>query len=224
MRWLSCVHAASHKRDNYCCHILQTMQIDRIFTCTSDKNVMAGRSVLENSTRNTSTMGVKMLARATAQKGAGQVVRASIPYIRSDVPIFIIFRALGFVSDRDILEHIVYSFEDNEMMEALRPSIEESQPIQSQEVSLVLCLVSHNICVVLFAASADWLYCNCLGMHTALLLPFVRPLFCTALMLCTHAAQEVDMVISADLALFDVCLFLSLNRLVQLNAGVAGGS
>ena len=79
-------------------------------------------------------MGVKMLSRATAHKGAGQVVRATVPYIRSDIPIFIIFRALGFVSDRDILEHIVYSFEDNEMMEALRPSIEESQPIQSQEV------------------------------------------------------------------------------------------
>lgn len=83
-------------------------------------------------------MGVKMLSRATAHKGAGQVVRATIPYIRSDVPIFIIFRALGFVSDRDILEHIVYSFEDNEMMEALRPSIEESQPIQSQEVGAQL--------------------------------------------------------------------------------------
>ena len=110
------------------------------------------RSVLENSTRNTSTMGVKMLARATAQKGGGQVVRATIPYIRSDVPIFIIFRALGFVSDRDILEHIVYSFEDNEMMEALRPSIEESQPIQSQEVSPNLhCLFGNAACSV-FAA------------------------------------------------------------------------
>lgn len=101
---------------------------------TCDIQLLSDRSVLENSTRNTSTMGVKMLSRATAHKGAGQVVRATIPYIRSDVPIFIIFRALGFVSDRDILEHIVYSFEDNEMMEALRASIEESQPIQSQEV------------------------------------------------------------------------------------------
>lgn len=110
----------------------------------ADTVLPCNRSVLENSTRNTSTMGVKMLSRATAHKGAGQVVRATIPYIRSDVPIFIIFRALGFVSDRDILEHIVYSFEDNEMMEALRPSIEESQPIQSQEV--VLCLSCFHIC------------------------------------------------------------------------------
>lgn len=93
-------------------------------------------------------MGVKMLSRATAHKGAGQVVRATIPYIRSDVPIFIIFRALGFVSDRDILEHIVYSFEDNEMMEALRASIEESQPIQSQEVQLCLAIICTQLVAI----------------------------------------------------------------------------
>ena len=29
----------------------------------------------------------------------------------------IVFRALGFVADRDILEHIVYDFDDPEMME-----------------------------------------------------------------------------------------------------------
>lgn len=30
------------------------------------------------------------------------------------------FRALGFVSDRDILEHIIYDFDDPEMMEMVR--------------------------------------------------------------------------------------------------------
>lgn len=39
-------------------------------------------------------------------------------------------------ADRDILEHIVYDYEDTEMMEALRPSIEEAQPVQSQELAL----------------------------------------------------------------------------------------
>lgn len=29
----------------------------------------------------------------------------------------IVFRALGFVADRDILEHIIYDFDDPEMME-----------------------------------------------------------------------------------------------------------
>ena len=64
---------------------------------------------------------------------SAQAMRATIPYIRSDVPILVVFRALGFVADRDILEHIVYDFEDTEMMEALRPSIEEALPINSQE-------------------------------------------------------------------------------------------
>jgi hypothetical protein len=39
-------------------------------------------------------------------------------------------------ADRDILEHIVYDYNDTEMMEALRPSIEEAQPVQSQELAL----------------------------------------------------------------------------------------
>jgi hypothetical protein len=39
-------------------------------------------------------------------------------------------------SDRDILQHIVYDFNDSEMMEALRPSIEEAQPINTQMLAL----------------------------------------------------------------------------------------
>ena len=63
-------------------------------------------------------------------------LHVTLPYIRSDIPIFIAFRALGFVADKDILEHIVYDFGDNEMMDLLRPSIEEAQVIQSQAVAL----------------------------------------------------------------------------------------
>ena len=79
-------------------------------------------------------MSVKMLSRAGARGSHGQRLYCTIPYIRSDVPIFILFRALGFVSDKEILEHIVYTFEDAEMMEALRASIDEAAPIMTQEV------------------------------------------------------------------------------------------
>jgi len=47
----------------------------------------------------------------------GQRITAIIPYIRQEIPIIIVFRALGFVSDRDILEHVIYDFDDPEMME-----------------------------------------------------------------------------------------------------------
>ncbi|OWK13599.1 POLR2B, partial [Cervus elaphus hippelaphus] len=78
------------------------------------------RSCLENSSRPTSTIWVSMLARGGqgAKKSAiGQRIVATLPYIKQEVPIIIVFRALGFVSDRDILEHIIYDFEDPEMME-----------------------------------------------------------------------------------------------------------
>jgi len=45
-----------------------------------------------------------------------------------------VFRALGFVADKDILEHICYDFSDTQMMELLRPSLEEAFVIQNQQV------------------------------------------------------------------------------------------
>lgn len=84
-------------------------------------------------------MAVKMLSRgARGPTGLGQTIVVNVPYIRSDIPILVLFRALGFVADKDILEHIVYNFEDVEMMEALRPSIEEAFPVQDQNVSIAL--------------------------------------------------------------------------------------
>ena len=65
--------------------------------CCLKPRCLARRSVLENSTRNTSSISVRMLAKSAAKGGAGQCIRATLPYIRSDVPIIIIFRALGFV-------------------------------------------------------------------------------------------------------------------------------
>jgi DNA-directed RNA polymerase II subunit RPB2 len=64
------------------------------------------------------------------------VIRVTLPYIRTEIPLFVVFRALGFVADKDILEHIVYDFGDDEMMGLLRPSIEEAMVIQSQAVAL----------------------------------------------------------------------------------------
>jgi len=97
------------------------------------------RSCLEHSSRPTSTLWVNMMARGGqgAKKGAiGQRVISILPYIKQEIPIIIVFRALGFVSDRDILEHIIYDFDDPEMMEMVKPSIDEAFVIQEQNVAL----------------------------------------------------------------------------------------
>ncbi|XP_067658065.1 DNA-directed RNA polymerase II subunit RPB2 [Haliotis asinina] len=97
------------------------------------------RSCLEHSSRPTSTLWVNMMARggSGAKKSAiGQRIVSILPYIKQEIPIIIVFRALGFVSDRDILEHIIYDFDDPEMMEMVKPSLDEAFVIQEQNVAL----------------------------------------------------------------------------------------
>jgi DNA-directed RNA polymerase beta subunit len=72
------------------------------------------------------------------QGSSGQYIRATLPYIRTEIPIIIVFRALGFVADKDILEHICYDFADTQMMELLRPSLEEAFVIQNQQVDFAI--------------------------------------------------------------------------------------
>ena len=59
-----------------------------------------------------------------------------MPYIRDPIPVVIVFRALGFVADREILEHIVCDFSDPVLMEMVRPSLEEAFVIQTKQVAL----------------------------------------------------------------------------------------
>ena len=97
------------------------------------------RSCLEHSSRPTSTLYVNMLARGgqgIKKSAIGQRIIAILPYIKQEIPIMIVFRALGFVADRDILEHIIYDFEDPEMMEMVKPSLDEAFVIQEQNVAL----------------------------------------------------------------------------------------
>lgn len=68
------------------------------------------------------------LTRATHQ------IRVTLPDVHTDIPVVIVFRALGFWADRDVLEHICYDFTDTEMMERFRPSLEEAAAIQTQDV------------------------------------------------------------------------------------------
>ena len=54
-------------------------------------------------------------------------------HIRGDINPIIIFRALGFVADRDVLERIVYdvsSSGDKDMMNLLQPTLEEAMYFQ----------------------------------------------------------------------------------------------
>ncbi len=63
-------------------------------------------------------------------------MKATIPHIRVDIPIWVVFRALGVISDRDVSEHICYDVQDTRMLEMLKPCIDDGFVIQDREAAL----------------------------------------------------------------------------------------
>lgn len=79
---------------------------------------------------------VKVRLTAKASGSIGRTIKVLFQNVKVDVPLFIIFRALGAKSDKAIVEMIVYDLEDHEMIELLKPSLEEATIAYSQEAAL----------------------------------------------------------------------------------------
>ena len=71
-----------------------------------------------------------------AKNDLGGLITARIPYIKVDVPITILFRALGVISDKDIMDYIVFDENDNSFKELLRPSLDYSNDYREKEECL----------------------------------------------------------------------------------------
>ena len=59
----------------------------------------------------------------------GKYIRVIIHHVKHDIPIFILFRALGIESDKEIMEYILYDLEDpfnKKLLKYLKGCIEES--------------------------------------------------------------------------------------------------
>ncbi|EEQ82318.1 hypothetical protein NCER_100983 [Vairimorpha ceranae BRL01] len=86
------------------------------------------RSVPEKGAKNPSAVSLKLCRNPN-------VIRVSIPYAKQEIPLFIIYRALGFLSDKEITDHIITT-NDDEMFDLLKESILESAVVQDQNVAL----------------------------------------------------------------------------------------
>ena len=67
------------------------------------------------------------------------IIRVSVPHLRTEIPLFVLFRALGCNGDKDILYHIIdndNSQIDNNLFKIIRASIIDSQDIKSQSDAL----------------------------------------------------------------------------------------
>ena len=95
------------------------------------------RSVVDKGNRMMSQCTVKLYRQVD---GPDQVkipnpIRVQLPYVKADIPLVVVFRALDIVSDADILEKICFDQSDKEMMDMLMGSLQEGQPIQGAELA-----------------------------------------------------------------------------------------
>ena len=93
------------------------------------------RTVSEDASKPERTMSVRMVA-PSARYSNGQIV-VVIPNVRKPIPLFIVMRALGVLSDRDIIEYCLLDLEKNEsMVDLFIPSIHDANRIFTQEIAL----------------------------------------------------------------------------------------
>lgn len=76
------------------------------------------------------------MSTADRRNQSGSVIRVKIPKIKVDIPVVIVFRALGIVPDRDVLSHICFDENDSAFLEMLQPSIEEAFAVQDRDSAL----------------------------------------------------------------------------------------
>lgn len=93
------------------------------------------RSVSENVSKPIRTLSVKIVAPTPSYSNLNIVV--NIPNVRKPVPLFIVFRALGILSDKDIITMCLYDLDKySDMLDTFIPSVHEAGGIMTQETAL----------------------------------------------------------------------------------------
>jgi DNA-directed RNA polymerase II subunit RPB2 len=93
------------------------------------------RSVSEDTSKPTRTLAVKIVAPTPTKKNGNIVV--NIPNVRMPIPLFIVMRALGVISDKEIIETCILSIDNGgDYLESFRPSVHDASVIYTQHVAL----------------------------------------------------------------------------------------
>jgi len=108
---------------------------DKISTADDYFYSMEIRSVSENVSKPQRTLSVKLMAPSSRYSNMNIVV--NIPNVRAPVPLFIVFRALGIVSDYDIIEMCLLDTKKYEfMVDAFSPSVHDAGLVHDQRTAL----------------------------------------------------------------------------------------
>tara|TARA_Y100000590_G_scaffold470766_1_gene669737 strand:+ start:19531 stop:23067 length:3537 start_codon:yes stop_codon:yes gene_type:complete len=89
-------------------------------------------------------ISIKLLSRETI---SGRCIKISLPHIRVDIPLFIIFRAFNILTDKEIINYILYDINsaDTEIINWLKPTIEDGSFIKTQEEAILFLIKNGSI-------------------------------------------------------------------------------
>lgn len=104
------------------------------------------RSQMEHSNAAISGVELRMYRAGFENAGdtTGHQIRIKLGPILQDIPVVVVFRALGLQSDRQIMSQVVYDMDDEDLIERFRPSLVEAAAIATQEAALNFISVRGN--------------------------------------------------------------------------------
>ena len=129
--------------------VAQERCIDNKGLCFNQKNskykyVLELKSSVKNKYLPTKPLSIKLYAKDNIING--NYIRISMPYFKQDIPLFILMRALGFKSDKEIVKLIILDLSNiyhKDVMEIIQSSIDDSINIKTQEDALEF--ISNNL-------------------------------------------------------------------------------
>ena len=93
------------------------------------------RSVSEDASKKIRTLSVRIVAPQASKDNCNIVV--IMPNVRKPVPLFILMRALGVISDKEIIKHCLLDLKKNEeLIELFIPSVHDAGNIFTQQAAL----------------------------------------------------------------------------------------
>lgn len=129
--------------------VAQERCIDNKGLCFYQKNskykyILELKSSVKDKLMPTKPLYIKLYSKDSVING--NYVRIMMPYFKQDIPLFVLMRALGFTSDKEIIKTIVLDLSNiyyKDVMEVIESSIDDSQNIRTQDEALEF--ISNNL-------------------------------------------------------------------------------
>ena len=105
-------------------------------TSSKYSHVAEVKSIAENTYITPKNVAIKLLAKEGTY---GRTLKVFAPHVRLEIPLFVMFRALGVETDKEIIKTIIYDIgqsKNKDILSWLKPSVEEASNILTQEQAI----------------------------------------------------------------------------------------